>query len=125
MLLRGSGERNGETYDLRGVTSTDDTTIGVPNESFLLRLTGAMVARDANALPTLRAEGRALLGDQALCDAIAVAAAFNGITKVANATGIPLDANVEQTTVAMRATTGIDAYAESHKAALYAGQGGE
>lgn len=54
-----------------------------------------------------------------LVDAIAVASGFNGITKIANATGLPLDKGTEKSTVEMRAETGIDDFAEAAKAAQF------
>jgi len=54
-----------------------------------------------------------------LVDAIGIASGFNGITNMANATGIPLDARTEEVTVSLRQQTGIDDYSENHKSSIF------
>ncbi len=119
MLLRGSGEKTGEAFNLAGVTGASDDAIGVPDEALLLELTDAIISRNADDIERLRTAAVETLGAQAALDAIAVASGFNGITKVANATGIPLDDNTAATTVELRVVTGIDDYADAHKATRY------
>lgn len=50
------------------------------------------------------------MGGAALSDAAAVAALFNAIDRVADATGIPLEADKAAMTEGMRAQLGIDAF---------------
>ncbi len=119
MLLRRSGEIREESYNLAGVTSVDDGEIGVAHESLLLEIAEAVYAEDTEKMAAIRTRGAEEIGAQALVDAIAVAAAFNGITKVANATGIPLDTETEKQTPEMRQVTGIDDYSEAHKSSLF------
>ena len=119
MLLRASGEKSGDSFNLAAVTGVDNGVVGVAGEDFLLALTDAVVLGDDAEIATLRAEGIARPGAQAMVDAMGVAAAFNGITRVANATGIPLDETTEGTTVEMRETTQIDSYADAAKANKY------
>jgi len=59
------------------------------------------------------------MGAQQCIDALTVAAAFNGITRVADATGIPLDHNTDGSTAALRSATGIDEFHYSAKTARY------
>ncbi len=119
MLLRRSGAKKNETYNLKVVTNADEGEVGVPNETFLLRIAEAVYEGNHEALVAIREEGKETLGEQALVDAIAVACGFNGITKVANATGIPLDETTEKDTVQMRKETKIDDYDDSHKSVVY------
>ena len=129
MLLRRSGEQENREYDLNIVTNEvdvampEDTTmpknIAVPEERYLLELADAVFSGDSSLLTRVREAGRKLLGDQALVDAIGVASGFNGITKIANATGLPLDADTETSTVDMRQQTGIDDFGDAHKSELY------
>ncbi len=57
---------------------------------------------------------RVLHADQ-IDDALLVAAGFNGITRVADAIGIPLEDHTENSTRELRADAGIDAFARSEK----------
>ena len=59
------------------------------------------------------------MGTQSMVDAIVVAAGFNGITRVADATGIPLDENTQQMTVDMRESTGIERFNYNEKSDRY------
>ena len=59
------------------------------------------------------------MGADQCVDALVVAAAFNGITRVADATGIPLDHNTDDATAAMREATGIERFHYSAKSVRY------
>lgn len=118
MLLRESGKQAGQAYALAGATGQTGV-VGVADEAALMSVAEAVYHADVTQLAHMRAELLPLLGAEKLVDAIGVAAAFNGITKVANATGIPLDENTEVSTVEMRAQTGIDDFAECAKAARF------
>jgi hypothetical protein len=59
------------------------------------------------------------MGHQQAVDTLVVAAAFNGITRVADATGIPLDENTAATTVDMRAGVGLNAFDYAEKTLRY------
>ncbi len=74
------------------------TATGVAGGEALLALVDAALGRDADALVQARAAVRASLGLAAMIDATAVIGAFDGITRIADATGIPLEtAKAEQT----------------------------
>jgi hypothetical protein len=88
---------------------------GVRHGDRLLALAGAIVAGTAAEVAAARAACVDAIGAQATVDAIGVAAMFNGITRVADATGIPLDRSVAALTVEMREATGIDAFAPAAK----------
>lgn len=117
MLLRRSGEISEESYNLSGVIA--DVDVGVEDEDLLVAIAEAVFAGDPLELAQIRAEALSRIGAEKLIDAIGIASGFNGITKVANATGIPLDARTEEVTGDMRQQTGIDDYSENHKASLY------
>ena len=70
-------------------------------------------------LKVLRAQAAKTLGAQQMTDALVVAAAFNGITRVADATGIPLDPHTAATTAQMREQTGIQRFSYLEKSARY------
>lgn len=117
MLLRRSGEMQQENYDLTGITG--EGTIGVENEETLNAIAEAVFYADARDLEKTRELATLKIGEQQLVDAFAVASAFNGITKVANATGIPLDARTEEVTVELRQSAGIDDYSDAFKSSQY------
>lgn len=118
MLLRASSEQEGLNYDLNAVTSLSRDP-GVPHGEMLRRLAEAAIQGDWLGLAELRPHAEQVMGAQQVVDALTVAAAFNGITRVADATGIPLDDNTAQTTQDMRADTGITQFSYQAKSARY------
>ncbi len=119
MLLGLSGENSNQEFNLDVITKAGDSEIGVPDESILLRIAEAVCAGEERELTRVREEGLNILGPQALVDAIAVASGFNGITKVANGTGLPLDETTENMTVELRRRTNINDYTDAHKSEVY------
>ena len=117
MLLRRSGEISEESYNLSGVMGDDE--VGVEDEELLIAIAEAVFVGDPVDLARLCAEAVLSIGAEKLVDAIGIASGFNGITKVANATGIPLDTRTEEVTASLRQQIGIDDYSENHKSSLY------
>lgn len=96
-LLRASGQHDNRDYALRGVMD-GATATGVTGGEALLALVDAALGRDGSVLARARAAVRASLGKAALLDAAAVIGGFDGITRIADAIGIPLEpAKAEQT----------------------------
>jgi len=96
-LLRASGQHDNRTYTLAGVTG-GATGTGVAGGAEMLALADAALGRDDLALTGVRHAVVAALGAEALVDAAAVIGGFDGITRIADATGIPLEpAKAEQT----------------------------
>ena len=118
MLLRASGERDGNTYDLSAVTDERGDS-GVPHSDVIRALTEAAVGNRWDELASLREAASRTLGEQAMVDVLTVAAGFNGITRVADATGIPLDERARAATEDMRAAVGIDRFHYAQKSARY------
>jgi hypothetical protein len=82
--------------------------VGVPHARALLAFADAAVAFDAAAA---RAELLAAIGEAALIDAAAVIAGFNGIVRIADAMGIPLEPAKAEQSADWRGPLGIDRYA--------------
>ena len=118
MLLRESGEQANQAYNVDAVTQSDGDA-GVPHGDYLRRLVEATIRGEWISLAQLRGDAEAAMGTQQVVDALAVAAAFNGITRVADATGIPLDEEAAQATESMRQATGIDQFAYHSKSQRY------
>ena len=118
MLLRASSQRDDITVDLAAV---NDPTLasGVPHDDWLRALTEATIEEQWELLAEVRAEAAGVMGERAVVDTLVVAAAFNGITRVADATGIPLDDNTRASTGALRAEVGLDAFQYAEKSARY------
>jgi hypothetical protein len=80
---------------LRGVIDGASET-GVPHAAILLRFADAVIAGEA--IEVAREGVVAALGEAPMIDAAAVIAGFDGITRIADATGIPIEpAKAEQT----------------------------
>jgi len=113
MLLRASGKRAGEVYDLRAVMGEDASGGGVREGAALLAFAEAVAGRSNDAaLEAARGCALDALGPAGLVDAAAVLANFAGINRVASATGVPIDRVVEKNTRDIRAALGIDAFRE-------------
>lgn len=118
MLLRASGQRENRDFNLNAVNEADSDS-GVERSDHLRALTEAAVGSRWEELAAIRDEAAAAMGEQAMVDALTVAAGFNGITRVADATGIPLDPTTQESTVSMRSQTGIDDFDYAAKTARY------
>ncbi|HIC33266.1 MAG TPA: hypothetical protein EYO78_00580 [Gammaproteobacteria bacterium] len=114
MLLRASGQPDQKDYDLNSVTD-GHIDPGVDFGHWLRSLTEAAIRNRWDDLATIRDQAGAAMGTQSMVDALVVASGFNGITRVADATGIPLDENTQQMTVDMRESTGIERFNYAEK----------
>ena len=95
--------------------------MGVTCEEPLRELTDAAIHGEWETLAELRDTATKQLSAQQVTDALVVASAFNGITRVADATGIPLDPHTAETTIEMREQTGIQRFDYSEKSTRYDG----
>ena len=84
---------------------------GVPQGALLIRFAEAVVRGAADELADARHAVQSQMGSAALVDAAAVAALFNAIDRVADATGIPLEPEKADATADFRAALGIGKYA--------------
>lgn len=113
MLLRASGDHDGRDYALKTMThgeAADRPDGGVPDGAVLIAFAEAVLGDDDDRLAAARDGLRAGLGDAALADTAAVVATFNGVDRVADATGTPLETYKEEATAEMRTALGLDAY---------------
>lgn len=91
MVLRASGQKDGEEFDLNSVIGDGDGEVGVAHGTLLLAFSNAVVGDDDAELDRLRQELVDVLGEEALVDAAGTVASFNAVVRVADATGIPID----------------------------------
>lgn len=118
MLLRASGDREEIKFDLRSITNSELLS-GVTHGELLRELTDATVLSQWEKLREIRDRASKILGHQTLVDILTVASGFNGITRVADSTGIPLDKTTAETTFDLRETTGIENFDYSNKSIRY------
>jgi hypothetical protein len=111
VLLRGSGEFSGHGYDF-SVVMDGSGDGGVPQGKLLMDFGAAVVGGDAGDLAACRDAVRRALGEEALADAAGVAAIFNAVVRIADATGIPLEDAKAAASDEIRAEIGIDAFAD-------------
>jgi hypothetical protein len=84
---------------------------GVLHASELLAFAEAVVAFDTPLISRTRDALLDAMGEDAMVDAAAVIAGFNGITRIADATGIPLEDTKAEQSASWRNTLGIDRFA--------------
>jgi hypothetical protein len=112
MLLRESGEQSGTEIGLLGVIEGGDAG-GVRDADVLLAFTEAIVRRDRAATAEARAALAGRMGEAAMVDAAAVAANFERMTRIADATGIPLGERLEEPTAHVREELGLGRFARA------------
>jgi hypothetical protein len=103
----------GQVFDLHAVTEGAAATSGVPREETLVVFAEAMVSDGEYALATTRSRFLKELGPEALVDAAAVASNFERMVRIADATGIPLDSFLDETTVGIRAELNLVRFASA------------
>ena len=86
-----SGQHAGTEFDLQGVLDGARDS-GVPQGALLVEFTDAVLGEDDAHLADVRNRLRARLGDSQLVDAAGAAASFNAVVKVADGTGLTVDA---------------------------------
>ncbi len=86
---------------------------GIEGSAELLTFADAVLGGTASGVEpaAARAALRARLGEEALWEAAATVAAFCGLVRVADGTGIPLDDGVLAVSAEVRERTGIDGFA--------------
>ena len=108
MLLRGSSEHTGETYDYAAIRGAGGG--GIAHGAVLIEFAEAVLGDDDARLGRARDGFAAAMGPAAMIDGAAVVAIFESAVRIADATGIPLEDYKASASVALRATLGIDAY---------------
>ncbi len=105
-LLRVSGEALGAGIDAQAVADGAGAEAG----GALVAFATAAVERGPS-LVSARAALREAVGDDALVEAAATVSVFEGLNRIADATGIQLDESLAADTAELRMTLGIDGYA--------------
>ena len=85
----------------------------VPHGAALAAFAEALVLGDEAARASARSRLEAVIGPAGLVDAAAVASNFERMTRIADATGIPLDAPVAVLTADLRESLGLGRFASA------------
>ncbi len=110
-MLRESNQTNDADFDLTELTTGVTGAGTIAHAKLLGDFTDAVVKRDTGPLAKYRAALLKALGAAGLVDAAAVAAAFHGYVRLADATGIPYEhAGFGTDTTELRAAIGIDRF---------------
>ncbi len=107
MLLRASSEAIGEKALLEGATGDGDG--GVPHGGALTRFAEA-ATRGNDDLDAARSALVGAVGAEAFIEAAATVGIFNGLVRVADAIGVPLDDGTLDNSLDFRAALGIDQF---------------
>ena len=110
MLLRASGVTQNRDYDLKAVTGAVQEDAGVPYGRLLVEFAEAVLGEDRAALTRARTALHTAIGPAGLVDAAGVVGLFNAIDRVADATGIPLEAEKAAASAGFRAELGVDRF---------------
>ena len=114
MLLRVSGEGKATGSDIAAVTDeTAAESSGVAHAASLIRFADAAVGEDDVELESAREEVRDAMGTAALVDAAAVVGNFERMVRVADASGIPLDPEIDEYTRDIRSELELDRFGSS------------
>jgi len=109
MMLRASVEAGGGSADLRALTGVVDSAESrVPNGDALIAFAEAVVGGSDAEIVCARSELVEQLGPEAFVDACGVIGNFERMVRIADSTGIPLDAPVAAMTADIRDELGID-----------------
>lgn len=119
-MLRASSDHNGDDIDLNILTSGLPDNAGIPHSDLLIAFAEAVLVGSPPDITAARTAVQAAMGDAALVDAAGIIGMFNGLDRVADATGAQLEDWKAADTADMRAALGIDEFAAT-KAALEAG----
>jgi len=111
LLLRASGVTQSKDYDLAAVIGAAAGGAGVPHGRLLIEFAEAVLSEDDAPLARLREMLSAALSPTGLVDAAGVVGLFNAIDRVADATGIPLEADKAEASADFRASLGLNRFA--------------
>ena len=104
---------SGTTVDLAAVQGRGEGDGGVRHGARLLAFTEAVMGQAGARIDAERRALLAVLAPEAFVDACAVIAAFNVVDRIADATGIPLDAPLVMMSEEVRAELDLGRFASS------------
>jgi hypothetical protein len=111
MMLSVSMQHQGQEVDLTGIIEgADAVDEGIPHGKVLTRFAEAVLGGDEAEITKTRENLIDAVGGDAVVDAAGVIGHFERMTRVADATGIPLDEATAAATVGIREDLGLNDY---------------
>lgn len=98
MALRGSAKNAGKELRLEAVLGKDAEDCGIDNARALIDFVEAIINRNDTELVRTRDVLTGEIGTDGMIDAAAVAANFQRMVRIADATGIPIDGQMQDMT---------------------------
>ena len=119
MLLRASSEAIGENADLGGAVGR---SAGQLPHGDLLAAFAEAATRGSEELASVRKELLEAVGPDGFVEAAATVGVFNGLVRVADATGIPLDQGTLNASADFRSDLGLNDFASAQSTDLEAAE---
>jgi hypothetical protein len=114
MLLRASSEMSGNKVDVGAVVDPSIAAeSGIPDAALLIAFSDAVVGNDEAELERARASLLDAVGFEGLVDAAGVVGNFQRMVRIADGTGIPLDAPLLALTADLRRDLAINDYSSA------------
>ena len=110
MMLSLSARTSGDDVDLHGIVAGEQVATGIPGDVALLAFAELGLGDDTAAIARARQRVTEELGEAAMVDAACIIANFQRMVRIADCTGIPLDAEYAALTAGLREDLGINAY---------------
>lgn len=110
MALRGSAKNAGKEINLRVVLGEHAEDSGIKHARALVDFAEAFMMRDEEILARDRTALVNEMGVEAMVDAAAVAANFQRMVRIADATGIPVDSQMNRMTRDIQEELGLRRY---------------
>lgn len=111
-MLRASARTDGEDLDLATIVEGGKVPTSARGDQALLAFAEAALGDDAEAIAKARQQVRSELGEAAMIDAAGVIANFQRVVRIADGTGIPLDAPMDALSADLRIELGLSRYQE-------------
>lgn len=93
---------------MSAITSEEVIDSGIPHGDIIIRLVDAALGKNKDALTEARQAVIGSMGMEGLIDVAAVIGTFTMQNRIADATGLPLDAPIEMATRSLRSELGVD-----------------
>ncbi len=112
-MLRVSAKTNNQTVDIQSINGNSTAATTIKHGSELMAFAEAVAGRNAQDLLSNRQRLLAAAGPAVLVDAAGVAANFQRMVRIADATGIPVDDMTTELGQSVRADLALERFASA------------